>query len=120
MLINQVTKVSWPHWVSTLQKPCMGHLFQQAGLKTQIYIPELLLQFFPAAEAKHFSMVIWVPSIKTTWCVNILLSLACDNTEYSSKTCTRFGRVFTYQIQSGFKQDFDAQNLLWVTFIFIF
>lgn len=63
-------------------------------------------------------MVIWVPSIKTTWCVNILLSLACDDTEYSSKTCARFERVFTYQIQSGFKQDFGAQNLLWVIFIF--
>lgn len=73
-----------------------------------------------AAEAKHFSMIIWVPSIKTTWCVGILLSLACGDAEYPSKTCAGFGRVFTYQIQSGFKQDFGAQNLLWAIFIFTF
>lgn len=73
-----------------------------------------------AAEAKHFSMIIWVPGIKTTWCVGILLSLACGDAEYPSKACARFGRVFTYQIQSGFKQDFGAQNLLWAIFIFIF
>lgn len=63
-------------------------------------------------------MVIWVPSIKTTWCVDILLSLACGDAKYSSKTCAWFGRVSTYQIQSGFKQDFGAQNLYWFIFIF--